>query len=201
MQPNEYTVYLDGNELATLPYGTSVTVDSAGNIYPNTSGGTYDTEKVAWSFSYAAPSNDNEATTAKFITTASAYSFIVKGSTYLTTSPAQGDETNYVVTVYSTVNNRVIDVINTTGTFTMPSPYKYPFYTFTGYSNGAAAGDEVTVSENTAIYASYAPVTENTFAVGVFNTYLDWLNWEYPEANYYNYNEKVELKGADDTYC
>lgn len=203
MKPAEYHIYYNGSDLGTAPYGTSVVIDSEGKLTfdaDNADGSLDGSKTLAWSYSYAAPSNDNKQTAPKFICTDKAYGFVVKGDTYVTSENAESSEDNYVVTIYSSINHRIVEVINTNGTFKMPSPYTYPFYRFAGYSNGAASGEEVTVDKDTSIVANYEPIKADTFQVDYFKGYQSWINAAPDSSGFYNYNQIVELSDPD-AYC
>ncbi len=172
-----YDIYLNGSVIGNVAYGTSVSVDSNGAITTGTTVEKKEGTNYAWNYSYAAPSNDNTATTPKYMITAPTFGFIVKGTTYLTTKAVDDTASGYTVTIVSSVNGKTLDVITTdsNGTFTMPT-ISVPFYTFDSFSNGVAAGAQATVSENTVITANFKPVEDTTqkYTVYVFNSIDDF---------------------------
>ena len=207
MQVKTYTIYLNGSSVATeVPYGTPVIVDSNGTAHLDvTDTDINNTSDIAvWKYSYNAPSREVQgkgATEPKYMTTSPSFGFIIKGDTYLTADiqDSASADTTYIVTVKASTGS-IIDVATTTGRYTMPTAPNYAFYTFSGYANGANAGDVITVDKNTTIIANYTADASNTYQIDVFDSLTTWR--EAVDFTTYNvsYNEKVELKG-NDTYC
>lgn len=204
LSKNVYTIYLNGSPVGTAEYGTPVIVGSDGAFKANVAdidSTECDGEKsVAWSYSYSAPSRDGVQTEAKYMLTAKALGFIVKGNTYLTTANATSDETGYVVK-FVTNGGKIFDVQYTTdGTVTVPDAPNYAFYTFTGYEGGYTAGEKISVSADTTIVANYEADTSETYTIAYYPTLGDWSAVTNVETNSYSYNELVELQ-KDDAYC
>lgn len=204
LNKNVYTIYLNGSPVGTAEYGTPVIVGSDGAFKANVAdidSTECDGEKsVAWSYSYSAPSRDGEQTEAKYMLTAKALGFIVKGNTYLTTANATSDEEGYVVK-FATNGGKIFDVQYTTnGKVTVPDAPNYAFYTFTGYEGGYTAGEEIDVSADTTIIANYEADTSETYTIAYYPTLADWSAVTNVETNSYSYNELVELQ-KDDAYC
>ena len=201
-----YTIYLNGNPVGSAEYGSPVIVDSNGSFakdVPDMDVNISDGAKmVAWSYSYAAPSRNNEKSIAKYMLTASSLGFIVKGDTYLTTANAAENEEGYVVK-FTTNDGKVFDVQYTTnGTVTVPAAPNYAFYTFTGYEGGYQKGDVIPVSSNMTITANYDADTESTLSILFFDSILNWnqLQPSNLNNNVYNYSELVEFSSPN-AYC
>lgn len=190
MQPMEYTVSLNGQVLGTYAYGTRIEVDGDGTVrqdpdMESEQGGA----QYAWYYSYNSI-QVTKTTAPKYMTTAPAYGFVVKGNTFLTTELAQSEDTqSYVVTFVNGINGHVFDVVYTSGSVTMPQAPVCPYYTFSGYDNGAAAGSAVTVTGDTTITANYTVNAIETYHVIVSSN-------EYVEDDF-QYNDRVTL--TDDT--
>ncbi len=197
-----YDIYLNGSVIGNVEYGTSVSVDSNGKVTTGTTVDTKEGANYAWTYSYAAPSNNNTPTAAKYMITAPTFGFIVKGTTYLTSKAVEDATSGYTVTIKSSVDGKALAVIATKadGTFNMPESLSLPFYTFDSFSNGANFGDEVTVTENTVITANFSPVEDTSnYKVYVFNTIDDFEMGTDPTIySDLSYNEllNVEIPGA-----
>ncbi len=206
LQVMTYTIYLNGEEVAAdVPYGTAVIVDSDGNYYLDVDDTTVnaDIDTAVWTYSYDAPSREDlGATTPKYMVTAPSFGFVVRGTTYLT-ADIQDSETadTYIVTVKSTTGN-TIDVAVTTGEYTMPTAPNYAFYTFSSYSNGASAGDVITVTEDTTITAEYEADASNSYVITTAGSLDELVEGNVTTASY-AYNDKVTVTptNADDVYC
>lgn len=204
LNKNVYTIYLNGSPVGTAEYGTPVIVGSDGAFKANVTdidSTECDGEKsVAWSYSYSAPSRDGVQTDAKYMLTAKAVGFIVKGNTYLTTANATSDEEGYVVK-FATNGGKIFDVQYTTnGKVTVPDAPNYAFYTFTGYEGGYTAGQEIDVSADMTIVANYEADTSVTYNIAYYPNLSDWVAPTNMEINSYSYNELVALQ-KDDAYC
>ena len=203
LQPQTYTIKLNGEVLCNAQYGANLLVASDGRyklVDDLASEEFNDSAIKGWKYSYSAPSTGGSASADKFIFTAPSYGFIVKGDTNLTTVETQASAGNYVVKIVSGINNKVVDVINTTGTFTMPKAPAYPFYTFTGYNNGLAAGAEYTVAADTVIVANYTADAANSFEIIYYASGYDFDNAKVTEQKEYAYNELVSYTNPD-AYC
>lgn len=205
LNKNVYTIYLNGSPVGTAEYGTPVIVGSDGAFAANVSdidSTECDGEKsVAWSYSYSAPSRDGEQTEAKYMLTAKALGFIVKGNTYLTTANATSDEEGYVVK-FATNGGKIFDVQYTTnGKVTVPDAPNYAFYTFTGYEGGYTAGEEIDVSADTTIVANYEADTANTYTIDYFASLNDdWYGGVATRQDVVQYNTRLDYSNPD-AYC
>ena len=202
MQPQTYTIKLNDEIVGTAQYGANVLVASDGRfkvVDDLASEEFNDSELVGWKYSYSAPSTNGDYSADKYMFTSPSCGFIVNGDTNLTTVAAKADEGSYVVKIVSGINNRVISIINTTGTFEMPSAPAYPFYNFSGYSNGLAAGAECTVTADTTIVANYTAEESNSFTISYIASYYDLFDEVYENITV-GYNDLVELSNPD-AYC
>ncbi len=202
MQPQTYTIKLNGEIVGTAQYGKNVLVASDGRfkVVEDLASEEYnDSALVGWKYSYSAPSTNGDYSADKYMFTSPSCGFIVNGDTNLTTVAAKADEGSYVVKIVSGINNRVISIINTTGTFEMPSAPAYPFYSFSGYSNGLAAGAECTVTADTTIVANYTAEESNSFTISYIASYYDLFDEVYENITV-GYNDLVELSNPD-AYC
>lgn len=205
LNKNVYTIYLNGSPVGTAEYGTPVIVGSDGAFKANVAdidSTECDGEKsVAWSYSYSAPSRDGEQTEAKYMLTAKALGFIVKGNTYLTTANATSDEEGYVVK-FATNGGKIFDVQYTTnGKVTVPDAPNYAFYTFTGYEGGYTAGEEIDVSADTTIVANYEADTANTYTIDYFASLNDdWYGGVATRQDVVQYNTRLDYSNPD-AYC
>ena len=205
LNKNVYTIYLNGSPVGTAEYGTPVIVGSDGAFKANVAdidSTECDGEKsVAWSYSYSAPSRDGEQTEAKYMLTAKALGFIVKGNTYLTTANATSDEEGYVVK-FATNGGKIFDVQYTTnGKVTVPDAPNYAFYTFTGYEGGYTAGEEIDVPADTTIVANYEADTANTYTIDYFASLNDdWYGGVATRQDVVQYNTRLDYSNPD-AYC
>lgn len=202
-----YSVELNGEVikgLESVPYGTAVIVNSDGTWQKDVidTNENYSGKAVDWSYSYDAPSRGESGFTApKYIVTAPSFGFIVKGDTKLTSAAvASAEDNSYVVTVKSSIG-KIVDITTTTGSYTMPTAPLYANWIFDSYSNGAVAGENITVTENTTIIANYNAKESNTYTIDVYET-IDEFNSAAPTTTYeaVKYNQKIELAAAD-VYC
>lgn len=203
MQPQTYTIKLNDKIVGTAQYGENVLVASDGRfkVVEDLASEEYnDSALVGWKYSYSAPSTNGDYSADKYMFTSPSCGFIVNGDTNLTTVAAKADEGSYVVKIVSGINNRVISIINTTGTFEMPSAPAYPFYNFSGYSNGLAAGAECTVTADTTIVANYTAEESNSFTISYIASYYDLFDGVVSENITVGYNDLVELSNPD-AYC
>lgn len=205
LNKNVYTIYLNGSPVGTAEYGTPVIVGSDGAFKANVTdidSTECDGEKsVAWSYSYSAPSRDGVQTDAKYMLTAKAVGFIVKGNTYLTTANATSDEEGYVVK-FATNGGKIFDVQYTTnGKVTVPDAPSYAFYTFTGYEGGYTAGEEISVTADTTIVANYDADTANTYTIDYFASLNDdWYGGVATRQDVVKYNTRLDYSNPD-AYC
>lgn len=201
-----YSVELNGEVikgLESVPYGTAVIVNSDGTYKLNVAdtNENYSGKAVDWSYSYDAPSRGESGfTVPKYIVTAPSFGFIVKGDTKLTSAAvASAEDNTYVVTVKSSTG-KVIDITTTTGSYTMPTAPLYANWIFDNYSNGAVAGENITVTENTTIIANYNAITAKNYHIDVFKSLGDWQSVVNMESYDKDYNARVDLT-SDDAYC
>lgn len=196
-----YTIYLNNEEVGKAEYGTSVIVDSDGTFVIDVDDTTVDNpdcDLVAWSYSYAAPSRNNVQTAPKYMVTSNSLGFIVKGDTYLDTTPATAADEGYVVT-FKTDDGKVFDVEYTVdGQVTMPDAPNYAFYKFAGYDNDKNAGDVITVTANTIITANYTALKdEEMYTISFFDGRDAWDDADPTSEGQYYYNELVKLSSSN----
>lgn len=199
-----YTVYLNGTAVGTYEYGETATINSE------------DGSDVAWTYSYAAPSNEYTQSIEKYMGISASLEFIVKGNTYLTTTATEStDEDCYVVKFVANLGGNqtrtfAIEYV-TDGEVTMPQFPTYAYYTPSStYTTGEAVGDTVTITADTTFVLYYSVNTSDTYTIDFFDT-LDSFCGIYnkgisssseccTEEYIVSYNELVELESAD-AYC
>ena len=197
-----YTIYVNGTACGSVEYGTPVVVDSDGTVHANAADLDANTEgmpNVAWFYSYAAPSNNNVPSNETYIISSPSYGFIVKGDTYLRTEATTVQDTGYTVTFKANVGGKVktFDVKYVTdGQVTMPAAPAYAFYTFSGYSNGAAAGASVSVTSNMTITANYAVKSETSYTVDFYDGLTAFASAEITSSATYGYNKLVSVTAS-----
>lgn len=183
-----YDIYVNDVKIGTVPYGTPLSVTPSKIISTTDTTAKGDGANYSWTYSFTAPSRDpNFGTTAqdnekyltaeKYMITAPSFGFIVKGETHLTaTQVSNKADKIYTVTFKSSVNGKIINVINTEegGKFEMPTAPSVPYYTFESYSNGVAAGASATVTKDTVITVNYKADTNNLYTFYVYNTFEDY---------------------------
>lgn len=204
LSKHQYTIYLNGRNVGTAEYGTPVIVDSNGTFTPNvddTSKNDESCDMVAWSYSYAAPSRDNQQTESKYMLTAKSLGFVVKGDTYLTTAKAVASDEGHVVK-FMTNDGKVFDIQYTTnGQVKMPAPPSYAYYKFTGYDNGQSAGDTINVTDDMVIVANYTPESKTTYTISYFDSlYGSWMDETTTDEKTVSYNTLVSFSNPD-AYC
>lgn len=185
-----YDIYVNNVKIGTVPYGTPLSVTPSKIISTTDTTVKGDGANYSWTYRFTAPSRDpNFGTTAqdnskyltaeKYMITAPSFGFIVKGETHLTaTQVSNKADKIYTVTFKSSVNGKIINVINTEegGNFEMPTAPSVPYYTFESYSNGVAAGASATVTKDTVITVNYTADTNNLYTFYVYNTPDDFYN-------------------------
>ena len=182
-----YDIYVNGQKLDTVPYGTPISVTPSGIISKTDTTIPGDGANYSWTYSFTAPSRDPNfntdpknrekyRTADKYMITAPSFGFIVKGETYLTATQVNGEKTGHTVTFKSKVNGKIINVINTdaSGNFKMPTAPSVPYYTFESYSNGVAPGASAIVTKDTVITVNYTADTNNLYTFYVYNTFADF---------------------------
>lgn len=183
-----YDIYVNDTKIGTVAYGTPVSVTPTKIISTTDTTVKGDGANYSWTYSYTAPSRDPNFGTSsqdnstylsakKFMLTAPSLGFIVKGETHLTATQVSTGKTGYTVTFKSSVNRKVINVINTdaNGNFKMPAAPSVPYYTFDSYSNGVAPNTDATVSQDTVITVNYTADEENLYTFYVYNNPDDFL--------------------------
>lgn len=185
-----YDIWVNNVKIGTVPYGTPLSVTPSEIISKTDTTVKGDGANYSWTYSFTAPSRDpnfgtddqnNEKylTAEKYMITAPSFGFIVKGETHLTaTQVSNKADKIYTVTFKSSVNGKIINVINTEegGKFKMPTAPSVPYYTFESYSNGVAAGASATVTKDTVITVNYTADTNNLYTFYVYNTPDDFYN-------------------------
>lgn len=188
-----YDIYVNGQKLDTVPYGTPISVTPSGIISKTDTTIPGEGANYSWTYSFTAPSRDPNfntdpknrekyRTADKYMITAPSFGFIVKGETYLTATQVNGDKTGYTVTFKSKVNGKIINVINTdaSGNFKMPTAPSIPYYTFESYSIDVAPGALATVTKDTVITVNYTADTTNLYTFYVYNTPNAFISWDNP---------------------
>lgn len=185
-----YDIYVNDVKIGTVPYGTPLSVTPSEIISKTDTTVKGDGANYSWTYRFTAPSRDPNFGTAaqnnekyltaeKYMITAPSFGFIVKGETHLTaTQVSNKTDKIYTVTFKSSVNGKIINVINTEegGKFEMPTAPSVPYYTFESYSNGVAAGASATVTKDTVITVKYTADTNNLYTFYVYNTPDDFYN-------------------------
>lgn len=185
-----YDIYVNDVKIGTVPYGTPLSVTPSEIISKTDTTVKGDGANYSWTYRFTAPSRDPNFGTAaqdnskyltaeKYMITAPSFGFIVKGETHLTaTQVSNKADKIYTVTFKSSVNGKIINVINTEegGKFKMPTAPSVPYYTFESYSNGVAAGASATVTKDTVITVNYTADTNNLYTFYVYNTPDDFYN-------------------------
>lgn len=177
-----YTISLNGTAITTADYGTPVIINSDGTYQLNVADThpDYAGQKVAWSYSYSAPSTNGQPTASKYMTSSSSFGFIVKGDTYLATTDETdiGDNLFAVKLVANLAGNSTktfgIYYVNQDAVvdgFDPTNPPTYPYYKFVDYTCdvGSVYVDEATGTLSvddycTVITANY--VVDTTYANG-----------------------------------
>lgn len=198
LTPMEYTVTVDGKEVGTFAFGSTITVNADAKLGAGT-------KNVAWYYSYGAPSTNNQMTASKYSKTDVSYEFIVKGTTELTTVAAESDGQCFAVKFVSKAGNaKAFDIKYTdaNGNLTMPDAPGYAYFTFSGYSNGKNAGDVANFTADTTIFANYTAneSEDNKFIITYYDSFDAWDFAEFASEDVYAYNELVSLERAD-AYC
>ena len=208
-----YDIYVNGQKLDTVPYGTPISVTPSGIISKTDTTKPGDGANYSWTYSFTAPSRDPKFGTAghdnsecrtadKYMITAPSFGFIVKGETYLTATQVNGEKTGYTVTFRSKVNGKIINVINTdaSGNFKMPTAPSIPYYTFESYSNGVAPGASAIVTKDTVITVNYTAVETENITIDVYYSKNDFENVPNSQTTYtQSYNSLVSLSN-DNAY-
>lgn len=208
-----YTVYLNGEpveELIDVPYGAHVIISGDGTVLKSedaATGGNY-----SWSGFFAAPSYGESTeegynyntSNERYLTTAPAYSFVVKGDSYLT-AVSSSDESLSQVTVKNNVTGYISNIFyvktgNVIGAELEQSHRNIAGYRFNGFYNASSGGtlvDENTVVEgDMTVYAQYTSSKPISYEIGVYRTADDFYNASnavISEGTTYQYNDKIVL--------
>lgn len=192
----DYEVYRDGTKIGTYPFGTQVSVASE------------DASKVDWYYESTSPSAHTDT---KFMTSDTELTFIVRGTTQLTTKKAQDSQT-YKVTYVNGENAQpyAIDYVTAgstinVGTLSNGSSADAPeiaYRTFSNYSiNGEtkSKGDAVTVNSDTVVVANYDLQADQ----GSYRVYISNLTYNCNNINIditdLSYNDEISFtKGTKD---
>lgn len=208
LQTKVYTIYLDGTAITTAMYGTPVIVNGNGSYelnvddtHPN-----YEGSSKAWYYSYAAPSTDGQQTASKYMTTAPSLGFIVKGDTYLTSVDVAAETEGYTVTFKANLGGTstktyAVCYADASGAISnVPSAPTYAYYTFSGYTCGGNAIDDIsayTVTADCTIVANYTVKTVPTYNISYYDGYSAWADGASTSTGTYDYNQRVDLVSSD----
>lgn len=169
MTPITYDIYLNGAKIGTGVYGEAVIISSDGVLYNNVED--YDSDALdgegwaAWNYHYKA--NTSESVD-KYMFTAKSIGFIVRGDAYVTSTPADAPDSNYLVTIKDANSDRVLLADVASYEYTLPAAPARPYYNFVNYVvNGVNynVGDTIAVTANTTVEAVYTAKEENTFEI------------------------------------
>lgn len=169
MTPITYDIYLNGAKIGTGVYGEAVIISSDGVLYNNVED--YDSDALdgegwaAWNYHYKA--NTSESVD-KYMFTAKSIGFIVRGDAYVTSTPADAPDSNYLVTIKDANSDRVLLADVASYEYTLPAAPARPYYNFVNYVvNGENynVGDTIAVTANTTVEAVYTAKEENTFEI------------------------------------
>lgn len=214
-----YNVYLnDQLILSDVDYGTHVIISGDGTVLGSEEEATQG--NYSWSGFFAAPSYGESTeegynyntSTERYLTTAPAYSFIVKGDSYLTAVGSSDDEQLCRVTVKNNVTGFISNIFyvptnEKIGTELEQSQRNIAFYTFDNFYNAPTDGEVVTadtiVSSDMVVYARYTVDRVVKYEINAypdFNSFYDMQN-QIIEGEY-QYNEAVEIStDREDFYC
>ena len=214
-----YNVYLnDQPVLSDVDYGTHVIISGDGRVLSSEDEATQG--NYSWTGFFAAPSYgenssgdyDYNTSTERYLTTAPAYSFIVKGDSYLTAVGSSDDEQLCRVTVKNNVTGFISNIFyvptnEKIGTELEQSQRNIAFYTFDNFYNAPTDGEVVTadtiVSSDMVVYARYTVDRVVKYEINAypnFDSFYDMQN-KIIEGEY-QYNEAVEIStDREDFYC
>lgn len=214
-----YNVYLnDQLVLSDVDYGTHVIISGDGRVLSSEDEATQG--NYSWSGFFAAPSygeNSNEdydynTSTERYLTTAPAYSFIVKGDSYLTAVDSSDDEQLCRVTVKNNVTGFISNIFyvptnEKIGAELEQSQRNIAFYTFDNFYNAPTDGEVVTadtiVSSDMVVYARYTVDRVVKYEINAYPDFESFYNVENQIIQgEYQYNETVEIStDREDFYC
>lgn len=180
MTPITYDIYLNGVKIGTGVYGEAVVINSDGVLYNNVED--HDTDTLdgegwaAWNYHYKA--NTSESVD-KYMFTAKAIGFIVRGDAYVTSTPADAPDSNYLVTIKDANSDKVLLAEVSDGEYTLPKAPARPYYNFVNYVVDGVAynvGDVITLTANTTVEAVYVAKEENTFDIIFYDGYANCID-------------------------
>lgn len=185
MTPITYDIYLNGVKIGTGVYGEAVVINSDGVLYNNVED--HDTDDLdgegwaAWNYHYKA--NTSESVD-KYMFTAKAIGFIVRGDAYVTSTPADAPDSNYLVTIKDANSDKVLLAEVASGEYQLPKAPARPYYNFVNYVVDGVSynvGDVITLTANTTVEAVYAAKEENTFDIIFYDGYDDCISGNYAD--------------------
>lgn len=214
-----YNVYLnDQLVLSDVDYGRHVIISGDGTVLGSEEEATQG--NYSWSGFFAAPSygeNTEEGynyntSTERYLTTAPAYSFIVKGDSYLTAVGSSDDEQLCRVTVKNNVTGFISNIFyvptnEKIGTELEQSQRNIAFYTFDNFYNAPTDGEVVTadtiVSSDMVVYARYTVDRVVKYEINAYPNFDSFYAMENKIIEgEYQYNEAVEIStDREDFYC
>lgn len=180
MTPITYDIYLNGAKIGTGVYGEAIIINSDGVLYNNVED--YDSDALdgegwaAWNYHYKA--NTSESVD-KYMFTAKSIGFIVRGDAYVTSTPADAPDSNYLVTIKDANSDRVLLADVASYEYTLPAAPARPYYNFVNYVvNGEThnVGDKIAVTANTTVEAVYTAKEENTFDIIFYDGYQNCID-------------------------
>lgn len=180
MTPKVYDIYLNGTKIGTGVYGEAVIINSDGVLYNNVED--HDTDSLdgegwaAWNYHYKANTSQSVD---KYMFTAKAIGFVVRGDAYVTSTPADAPDSNYLVTIKDANSDKVLLAEVSSGDYTLPAAPARPYYNFANYVVDGVnynAGDVITVTANTTVEAVYTAKEENTFEILFYDGYDNCMN-------------------------
>ncbi len=175
MTPITYDIYLNGVKIGTGAYGEAVVINSDGVLYNSVED--HDTDTLdgegwaAWNYHYKSVD--------KYMFTAKAIGFIVRGDAYVTSTPADAPDSNYLVTIKDANSDKVLLAEVSDGEYTLPKAPARPYYNFVNYVVDGVAynvGDVITLTANTTVEAVYAAKEENTFDIIFYDGYANCID-------------------------
>lgn len=214
-----YNVYLnDQLVLSDVDYGTHVIISGDGTVLGSEEEATQG--NYSWSGFFAAPSYGESTeegynyntSTERYLTTAPAYSFIVKGDSYLTAVGSSDDEQLCRVTVKNNVTGFISNIFyvptnEKIGTELEQSQRNIAFYTFDKFYNAPTDGEVVTadtiVSSDMVVYARYTVDRVVKYEINAYPNFDSFYAMENKIIEgEYQYNEAVEIStDREDFYC
>lgn len=178
VQPQSYTVYVDGAEYGTYPFGQFIQVQFAqkSDVF------------------YSHESNTTRISE-KYYTTDSVINFVIKGDTYLRTTPVVNEQVSiHKITYVNSLNNRVIaiDYVTDGENAVLPSTPSIAYYEFDNFYVNDAVFDGTNITANTIVTAVYNPTTSMP-TIDVDYTYIDDNGDIQTSVTTYQYNDEVTL--------